>query len=131
MVGLDKDNFESLINDLQKAIAETLEVGEVRIELAHAHEKGNETRDAPQELVIRVTIQAMDRTSMKSLLTTANDLAYLTKELTRSMKKKKIPDIVQIKKIMKPLVSQRKRPNFMIILTYDIINYFNEMTGFS
>ena len=121
MIGLDQDDFDSLINDLQKAIAETLEVGEDRIELDHAHEKGNETRDEPIESVIRVTIQATDRINMESLLKTANELAYLKDELTRSMKKKNIPKIVQIAKIMKPLVNQRKRPTFMIILSMNIL----------
>ena len=121
MAGFDEDNFESLINIFQKAIAEIMEIGEDRLELSHAHEKGNETRDAPLESVIRVTIQATDKINVESLLKTANDLAYLKDELTRSMKKKNIPDIVQITKIMKPLVNQRKRPTFMIILFMTIL----------
>ena len=112
MTGIDKDNFEALTNNLKTAIAEALGVVKDKIELSQAHETGNETMDTPKESLIVAIIQATDQTDMENLLMTANDSTYFTEELAQLMKKRNIPDVVEITKVWKSLFNQRKDLNF-------------------
>ena len=112
MTGIDKDNFESLTNNLKSAIAEALGVVKDKIELFHAHETENEIRDTPVQSIIMAIIQATNQTDMENLLMTANDSTYFTEELALLMKKGNIPDVVEITKVWKPLFNQRKDLNF-------------------
>ena len=111
MTGIDKDNFESLTNNLKTAIAEALGIVKNKIELSHVHEKEKEIRDKPRQSIIMAIIPATDQTDIKTLLMTENDSTYFTEELARLMKKANIPDVVEITKVWKPLFNQRKDLN--------------------
>ena len=112
MTGIDKDNFESLTNNLKSAIAEALGVVKDDIELSHAHEKEDKIRDTPVQSIIMAIIQATNQTDMENLLMTANDSTYFTEELAQLMKKENIPEDVGITKVWKPRFNQRKALNF-------------------
>ena len=123
MGGISVDNFESIRENLRKAIAESLGVDEEMVKLALESEDVIEKRDVQIQSrstsnnetqiqsTIKVIIEVTDETDTGSVLQTANDVSSFKTELTTSMKKHNISENIGVSEISQPNVEQRKEPN--------------------